>query len=58
VKDRTSSIVNAAAVDSRQIGAMRTSLRQDVPKHDMWSFAAPIMWAFIVLAVMIFVIFA
>jgi hypothetical protein len=53
-----SSIVNAAAIDSRQIGAMRSILKQHVPKHDMWLFAAPIMWMFIVLAAMIFVIFA
>jgi hypothetical protein len=37
---------------------MPTILRQRVPKHDMWLLAAPIMWAFIVLAAMIFVIFA
>jgi hypothetical protein len=29
-----------------------------MPKHDMRLFAAPIMWMFIVLAAMIFVIFA
>jgi hypothetical protein len=37
---------------------MRSILKQHVPNHDMWLFAASIMWAFIVLAAMIFVTFA
>jgi hypothetical protein len=58
VKDRTSLIADVAAIDSRQIGPMRSILKQHVPNHDMWLFAASIMWAFIVLAAMIFVTFA
>jgi hypothetical protein len=37
---------------------MTASYRQQLPKRDTWLFAASIMWTFIVLAAIIFVLFA